>query len=93
MWDSGYACPLYSIKENRCSNYENRQQRIPECSQITPDNTMELYEKGVLSDRCNYVRHMRGEELVWDVEPKQMKSFVSAPMKFQQYYWRNRGKL
>ena len=86
VFDTGFACPLYS--GSRCGDYENRQQRVPQCSKLTPENTMELYEKGVLSDRCNYVRKVRGEELIWDVKPT-LKPFKAAPIGFQLIYWKN----
>ena len=92
MWDSEYACPLYSTDTARCSDYENRQTTIPDCQQLTPENIPRLYRKGILSDRCNYVRHLYGKELIWDVEPMALKTFDSAPIKFKMHYWNTRRR-
>ena len=88
MFGSNVSCPLYDTQKHRCSDYENRTSLIPQCSVITPDNVMQLYQQKVLSDRCNYVRHIRGQELLWDVEPKKLQAFDNAPLNIKMQYWR-----
>lgn len=77
---SGFGCPLYNTDTNRCSDYCNRHQRVPHCRQLTPDNVERLHKNGVLSDRCNYVRLARGQELIWDVEPVRLRPYEEAPL-------------
>jgi len=37
------ACDLLSANDCRCSDYANRQWRVPDCVRLTPDNLDDLY--------------------------------------------------
>ena len=91
LFNSGTACPVYDLKNKCCSNYEIRKKLNPNCTKLTPDNVLFLHENGVLSDRCNYVRHMKGQELVWDVEKADLKAFTEATTEFRMYYYATRN--
>ena len=82
-----YACPLYDCENNRCSDYANRLSKIPVCVQLTEDNVMKLHFQGTLPADCNYVRYMRGQQLVWP-EPKQLTPFTEAPIEFREAVWK-----
>lgn len=86
LFKTNVACPLYDTNKHRCSNYDNRLDLVQHCSQLTEDNVLLLHEKGFLPDHCNYVRHMKGQELVWDIEPAQLTPFKAAPFEFQLKY-------
>lgn len=56
----GVACPLLDMDTVRCTYYENRQQRVPHCHQLTPSNVPRY---GGLSDTCVYRRLHFGKPL------------------------------
>ena len=89
LFNSGTACPIYNVEENRCNHYKIRKELNPNCTKLTKDNVLVLHEKGVLSDRCNYVRHMKGQELIWNVDTN-LKEFSKSKIEFKMVYYASR---
>lgn len=55
-------CELLDIGSCRCGDYTHRQEKIPGCVQLTPDNVGELYW---LPETCAYRLLANGEDLAW----------------------------
>lgn len=56
------ACELLDIGACRCKDYENRQEKIPDCVQLTANAVDEL---GWLPETCAYRLIANGEDLAW----------------------------
>lgn len=56
------SCALLDVKSCRCSDYENRAQRMPDCVELTNEN---LPEMDWLPPTCAYRRLSEGGELSW----------------------------
>jgi hypothetical protein len=54
------ACRLFDDATARCSDYANRQARVPECIAVTPDNVASL---DWFPRTCSYVCIARGRDL------------------------------
>jgi uncharacterized cysteine cluster protein YcgN (CxxCxxCC family) len=56
------ACGLLDIKSCRCSDYENRQKKMPDCISITPEQVRTL---SWLPPTCAYRMVEEGRDLQW----------------------------
>lgn len=56
------ACDLLDCQSCRCSDYANRQSRVPDCVQLTPDEVRRI---DWLPDTCAYLKVANGEDLDW----------------------------
>ena len=56
------ACGLLDLKSCRCSDYENRQKKMPDCISITPEKVRTL---GWLPPTCGYRLVEEGKDLHW----------------------------
>jgi uncharacterized cysteine cluster protein YcgN (CxxCxxCC family) len=56
------ACKLLDAGSCRCTDYENRSSRVPDCVQLTPDNVGEL---NWLPLTCAYRLLAEGSDLPW----------------------------
>ena len=56
------ACRLLDLQTCRCSDYENRQARVPDCVALTPENVGTL---GWLPPTCAYRLLEEGQNLEW----------------------------
>lgn len=56
------ACKLLAIGTCRCSDYENRHDKVPDCLRLTPSMVTEL---GWLPETCGYRRVSEGQDLAW----------------------------
>lgn len=56
------ACRLLDCQSCRCSDYENRMQRVSDCVKITPAKTEEY---SWLPKTCGYRRVAEGKDLLW----------------------------
>ena len=56
------ACKLLDGKECRCTDYENRTSRVPDCVRLAPENIDELTW---LPGTCAYRMLAEGKELSW----------------------------
>ncbi len=54
------ACKLLDLALCRCSDYANRQQKVPDCLRLTPDMVRDL---SWLPSTCAYVRVAEGRDL------------------------------
>lgn len=54
------ACHLLDQSICRCSDYESRKQKVPDCIQLSPENILEYYW---LPDTCAYRKLANGEDL------------------------------
>jgi len=54
------ACGLLDLETSSCSDYHNRLEKVPYCSQLTAANIPEF---GWLPESCTYRRIHRGEDL------------------------------
>ena len=54
------ACGLLDLEQSRCSDYHNRLEKVPYCSQLTAKNIPKF---GWLPESCTYRRIHRGENL------------------------------
>ena len=67
-WDTGeiawtnVACRLLDSSSCRCSDYENRQAKVPECISLTPDAVRSI---GWLPPSCGYRLVAEGRDLYW----------------------------
>jgi uncharacterized cysteine cluster protein YcgN (CxxCxxCC family) len=55
-------CRLLDRQLCRCSDYQNRCSRVPDCVQLTPDNLPQLHW---MPYDCAYRRLYEGRELAW----------------------------
>jgi uncharacterized cysteine cluster protein YcgN (CxxCxxCC family) len=56
------ACKLLDLKTCRCTDYENRQAKVPDCVALTPENVPSL---GWLPATCAYRLVDEGKPLAW----------------------------
>jgi uncharacterized cysteine cluster protein YcgN (CxxCxxCC family) len=56
------ACELLSTSTCRCSDYPNRQSKIPDCVKLTPDVVRSI---GWLPPTCGYRLVAEGRDLMW----------------------------
>lgn len=67
-WDTGeiawtnVACRLLNSSSCRCSDYENRQAKVPECISLTPDAVRSI---AWLPPSCGYRLVAEGRDLYW----------------------------
>lgn len=60
VFETDVACRLFNACERRCSDYENRSTRVPDCVTLTPENAKSLTW---LPKTCAYRRLARGKRL------------------------------
>lgn len=60
-WTS-VACRLFDAGLCRCSDYENRLERVPDCVRLTPESVRRL---AWLPQSCAYRRLAEGRDLAW----------------------------
>jgi len=60
VFETDVACKLFDAKKRRCTDYENRQKRVPDCVRLTPDNAGGL---NWMPDSCAYKRLANGKSL------------------------------
>jgi len=56
------ACRLLDLKTCRCSDYEHRSEKVPDCVQLAPDTVKKL---NWLPSTCAYRLVARGDDLYW----------------------------
>lgn len=67
-WDTGrifftdVVCRLFDDETCRCTDYENRHRRVPDCIALTPENVGEL---SWLPPTCGYRLLSEGQDLYW----------------------------
>ena len=59
--NTNIACPLLDLKTCRCQDYAHRQERVPECVRLTPDNVRLMRRS--LPATCAYRRLAEGKPL------------------------------
>lgn len=59
---SDVRCKLLDGETCRCSDYENRQERVPDCIKVTPDNIATI---PWMPTTCAYRRLAEGRGLAW----------------------------
>jgi uncharacterized cysteine cluster protein YcgN (CxxCxxCC family) len=62
VFTSDVHCKLLDGETCRCSDYPNRQQKVPDCIKLTPDNVGTL---GWIPKSCAYRRLAEGRGLAW----------------------------
>ena len=60
VFETDVACKLFDAKKRRCTDYENRSARVPDCVRLTPQNANALHW---MPETCAYRRLARGEGL------------------------------
>ncbi len=60
VFETDVACKLFDAKRRRCTDYENRSARVPDCVRLTPQNARAL---SWLPKTCAYRRLARGKKL------------------------------
>ena len=60
VFETDVACKLFDAKKRRCTDYENRSTRVPDCVRLTPQNAKALHW---MPQTCAYRRLARGEGL------------------------------
>lgn len=60
VFETDVACKLFDAKQRRCTDYENRSARVPDCVRLTPQNAKALHW---MPETCAYRRLARGEGL------------------------------
>lgn len=60
VFETDVACKLFDAKRRRCTDYENRSKRVPDCVRLTPQNAKSL---SWLPKTCAYRRLARGQDL------------------------------
>jgi len=60
VFETDVACKLFDPKKRRCTDYENRSRRVPDCVRLTPQNAGAL---SWMPETCAYRRLARGERL------------------------------
>lgn len=59
-YETDVVCHLFDVKKRRCTDYENRNVRVPTCVRLAPDNVGAL---DWMPKTCAYRRLARGEGL------------------------------
>lgn len=81
-----FACPGLDCATNRCTVYARRHDTYM-CTAVTPENTLDLHERGILPASCAYVRYEKGlSALDRPVEAAVLIPFSLAPRDFQRKY-------
>lgn len=60
VFETDVACKLFDAKRRRCTDYENRSVRVPDCVRLTPQNAEAL---SWMPETCAYRRLARGQGL------------------------------
>ncbi len=60
VFETDVACKLFDAKRRRCTDYEHRCARVPDCVALTPDNAKSLHW---MPKTCAYRRLANGEGL------------------------------
>ncbi len=60
VFETDVACKLFDAKKRRCTDYDNRLKRVPDCVQLTPDNVSSLTW---MPKSCAYRRLSEGRGL------------------------------
>lgn len=60
VFETDVACKLFDAGRRRCTDYENRSKRVPDCVRLTPQNASAL---SWMPETCAYRRLARGEGL------------------------------
>lgn len=60
VWETDVACRLFDCTKRKCTDYQNRHQRVPDCVRLTPHNAGAL---AWMPQTCAYRRLARGENL------------------------------
>lgn len=89
--ETGVACPGLDCGTNRCTVYAKRFSTYM-CASVTPENTLDLHDKGILPDSCAYVRHLKGEPPLEVTPVAKLIPFALAPRDFQRKYRRANKK-
>ena len=61
VFETDVACKLFDAKKRRCTDYDNRQSRVPDCVRLTPENAGGLHW---MPDTCAYKRLANGQDLL-----------------------------
>jgi len=62
VFKSDVHCLLFDASTCQCSNYENRQEIVPDCTKITPENAGKI---PWIPKTCAYRRLAEGRGLAW----------------------------
>jgi uncharacterized cysteine cluster protein YcgN (CxxCxxCC family) len=62
VWWTNVACRLLDRGTCRCTDYDNRRRRVPDCVRLTPQALKEI---DWLPPSCAYEVLRRGEDLAW----------------------------
>lgn len=60
VFETDVACKLFDAKKRRCTDYENRSVRVPDCVRLTPQNAQAL---SWMPKTCAYRRLANGQSL------------------------------
>ena len=60
VFETDVACKLFDAKKRRCTDYENRQTKVPDCVRLTPDNAGTLHW---MPQTCAYRRLANNDPL------------------------------
>lgn len=60
VFETDVGCKLFDAKKRRCTDYENRSVRVPDCVRLTPQNAQALHW---MPETCAYRRLARDEGL------------------------------
>ena len=60
VFETDVACKLFDARRRRCTDYENRTSRVPDCVRLTPQNAASLHW---MPETCAYRRLANGETL------------------------------
>lgn len=60
VFETDVACKLFDARKRRCTDYANRQKRVPDCVRLTPENAGDLHW---MPDTCAYKRLAKGQSL------------------------------
>ncbi|WDI32164.1 YcgN family cysteine cluster protein [Hyphococcus flavus] len=60
VFETDVACKLFDAKKRRCTDYENRTARVPDCVRLTPQNASDLHW---MPETCAYRRLANGKPI------------------------------
>ncbi|WP_425411090.1 YcgN family cysteine cluster protein [Hyphococcus sp.] len=60
VFETDVACKLFDAKRRRCTDYENRASRVPDCVRLTPENAGDLHW---MPETCAYRRLANGKPI------------------------------